>query len=190
MAETLVAAGHRRLAYVANEPDAPERRLMRRGIKRAVRDAGLRQRDVAVVGGQTRPWRDSRRAGYELTAPLAGLGRATGLIYDSVGGVRGGLLALAEAGLAVPADASVVAESSGGGDEEFTVPPTTTVESRPEEEVRLAFQCILGGGSASCRTLAVPPAVRERRSVGPPGSVSRTGGEGERARASTRSRGA
>jgi len=173
MAELMLKKGHDRLAYVHNEPDAPERHLMLKGMRQAATQAGLPRRGLAIVGG-TEPWRSSRDAGYALTVKLLGRTPPTGLVYDSVAGVQGGLLAIHEGGRSAPADVSLVAEGSGGGQEDYFVPPLTTVDARPAEEVRLALDCILDGDAHTTRSLTVPPVVRSRKSIAKPAATKPT----------------
>ena len=191
MAECLVKAGHRDIAYVHNEPDAPDWHRMLRGMRRAVSDGRLRRRDLSVVGRGVRPWHDCRKAARDLTAEALAVspGRVgklqaapTGLLFDSFGGALGGLRAAWEEGLRVPDDVSIVSGGIGSGNEDYTTPPVTTVDPRPGEEVRLAFECILGGPAAASRTLTVPPVLSSRRSVARPPVNSTAAGKRRKAR--------
>jgi DNA-binding LacI/PurR family transcriptional regulator len=168
MAKALIDRGHRRIAYVHNEPPSPGWRMMLKGIRQAGREAKLKRGELAVHGGATQPWKDSREAGYELTKRALSKSPPTGIIYDSFSGTGGGLRAISEKGLTVPDDVSIVTLGVGNGDEEFTVPSMTTVDEKPREEVRLALECLMGGTAPVTRTLTVPPMLSERRSISSP----------------------
>jgi DNA-binding LacI/PurR family transcriptional regulator len=181
MAESLIRAGHRKLAYLHNEPDSQEWRRALRGIRRAVSEGRLRRRDFAVLGRGIRPWQDSRDAGHVLTAEALAPVRPTGLMFDSFNGALGGLRAVWERGLVVPEDVSLVSDGVGSGQEDYTIPPLTTVDARPGEEVRLAFECVLGGSVVESRNLAVPPVLNTRQSVARPPAAERSGRAARRA---------
>jgi DNA-binding LacI/PurR family transcriptional regulator len=182
-ADCLVRSGHRDIAYVHNEPEALEWRRLLRGMRRAVGDGKLRRRDLTVFGRGVRPWQDSQKAGYELTVEALEQGGPTGIAYDSFSGALGGLRAMWEKGLDVPEDVSVVSSGGAGGHEGFTTPLLTTVDERPGEEVRLAFECVLGGSAASCRELTVPPVLSTRQSIARPSTERKAGRSSSRSSA-------
>lgn len=164
-ARALLKEGHKRLAYIRNEPHSYSRKLQLNGIKQAIQDYGLSPRNLVNIGKGIKPWGDSRSAAYQLTEQVLNRRGITGIIYDSVPGVMGGLLMLDEHGRKVPDDFSVVTISSGNREEEYFLPPVTTVGSDPQEEIRQAFAFFDNPKSVTTNQFFIPPFVTVRKSI-------------------------
>lgn len=165
-AQQLLAAGHRRLAFVQHEPLAQERQgLMLRGMRQAVREAGLRQRDLDVLSAGIRPWDDSREAAFELTRELMNAGEATAAIYESIRGVQGAYRAARDLDRRIPDDLSIIATGIGNGDEDYFNPPVTTVDPRPDVEMDVALRCVLRPDESEAKRQTVEPVLTQRFSV-------------------------
>lgn len=164
-ARALLKEGHKRLAYIRNEPTSYSRKLLLNGIRQAITDYGLSLRNLVTIGKGIRPWGDSRSAAYQLTGQVLDRRGITGLIYDSIPGVMGGLLLLHEHGYKVPDDFSTVTVSSGNLEEDYLIPPITTVGSDPQEEIRQAFAFFDDPKSVTDNQFFIPPYVTIRKSI-------------------------
>lgn len=166
-AQHLLEAGHKKLVFVQHEPTTTSDRqaLMLRGIRQAMRESGLRHRDLTLCDAQTRPWADSRVASYELTRDLLASKKATAAIYESIRGVQGGLRAVREAGLRVPHDLAMIATGIGNGDEDYLNPPITTVDPQAPIEMDVALRCLLSPQEHTAKRQTVEPVLRVRESV-------------------------
>lgn len=171
-ARLLIEAGHERIAFVEHEPFASDRQqLVIKGMRQAIREAGMKQRQLMTVGGSTRPWQDSRKAAEQLTRELLEKRRATAAVYESLRGMQGALRVAREAEVVVPDEFSIVGIGLGNGDEDYLSPPVTTVDPQPEMELKLAFQCLLRPQTTRSRQQWVEPVLCGRRSVAPPAAV-------------------
>jgi LacI family transcriptional regulator len=103
-ARLLIDHGHRRLAYVAGDPNAWATRRRVKGFRAEVEAAGLDRRSVPVRYGDYRA-----ESGYELVRELFRRGpRPTGLFMGNDRMALGAYFALIELGLRVPQDVSLV----------------------------------------------------------------------------------
>ena len=91
----------------------------------------------------------------------------------------GAMRALREAGLAVPADVSVVG-FDGISMAEYVDPPLATVKQPIQELGRMAVQILIGGmsGEAGPAHCVLPVQFQPRDSVGPPRSGANVTGRG------------
>ncbi|MBN2713246.1 MAG: LacI family DNA-binding transcriptional regulator [Planctomycetes bacterium] len=162
--ETLVSKGHTSFAMVKAEPGAREDRQLRLGIRQALIDAGIKQRDFGVFGG-THPWESSREAGYNLFRQAVETGGFTALVYDSVCGVRGATRAAWEMNVRIPDDLSLLCLSSDDGDEAYFAPPLTTMTTSDVLETKLILECILEPDANPTKKITLPSKFIERESV-------------------------
>src|SRR5262245_5413147 len=134
----LAELGHRRIAYLAGPTGSWSNQERQRAARRA---ADQRRMALTVIAAREPTYEAGRRAAVrvlssDVTAALA---------FDDL--VAQGLLAgLAEQGVAVPRDFSVI-----GCDDvlaSMTYPPLTTISSRPAEAGRKAVELLLGSISA------------------------------------------
>lgn len=102
--EELIRHGHRRIATISGEPwmEAAQDRL--RGYRRALNESGLAVDPALVVEGNWTP-----SAGYDATRKLLALkARPTAIFCQNDKMASGCFAALAEAGLRIPHDMSVI----------------------------------------------------------------------------------
>lgn len=184
-AETLLAAGHRRITMLGGPPpqgcdlgiragnvSGPVRE---RAFRAATRAAGLRSPDVSV---RTVGWQidDGCRGALRVLgdasgAALPAAGRPTGLVAVNDRVAAGAMLGAARLGLRVPEDVSIVGFDDQEGLAAFLVPGLTTL-ALPHEEmgrraVDLLFARLHGEKVPATRELLPCPLV-ERGTVAPP----------------------
>ncbi|MBL8992508.1 MAG: LacI family DNA-binding transcriptional regulator, partial [Spirochaetia bacterium] len=135
------------------------------GIRQAWDAAGLRPDELFMTDRRISHWESSVSAGYELTGELMSVNRPTGLIYDSTAGAFGGIRALAEKGLRVPVDVSVIGESDSPF-YEYANPPITALAHDYDAMTAHAFA--LMRGEANQRAHLIPTRIVERASVASP----------------------
>jgi len=170
--ETLLAAGHRRIGYVAADEDIPARELRLAGFRQALEVYGLPfdAQDVVEVKPDT-------RGGYEAgRVLLARPDRPTGIFCFKDLAAMGVYQAAAELGLSIPADVSVV----GFDDQELISdnlwPGLTTVALPHYEMGRWAVRALLeriGSDKAVPPThvLLPCPLVRRDSVAAPPATL-------------------
>jgi DNA-binding LacI/PurR family transcriptional regulator len=161
----LLAQGHRKLAWVQHEPEPAAATL--RGMLEALRAAGLRPTDLACIGRGINAWEDSRESGYRLTHQLLDTSSATGIYYDSTAGILGAMRAFAERGKRVPEDYSLISTGDQSGDADYIVPSLSTMEWDWGEEMRQAFDIILGRAQPAHHEVTFPATLHRRGSLGP-----------------------
>lgn len=166
-AECLLRAGHKRLGYICNEPDSPERALVIEGIRRAIREAGLRRKDLHIFALADTVWQDSRLTGYNLTSAALQDG-CTGLIFDSRNGAVGCLRRLRELGVRVPEQVSIISGGDDSGGDDYLCPPLTSVSYSLSEQITQTLGIILAPCAKGERTHLIPNKLTERESVAPP----------------------
>ena len=166
-AELLLTAGHRRIGYVTGLPSSWATRRRLKGFRTA-----LRRADVAYDERLVLPGDFHTDSGYQRTRELlAGALRPSGILYGNDRMALGGYLALAEAGLRVPQDVSVV-----GYDDQVDLaakihPPLSTVRLPYYEMGWWAAEQLLSGKVEHLAPRThLPCPVRARASVGPPRS--------------------
>jgi LacI family transcriptional regulator len=166
--ELLIAAGHRVIAHITGARAAWATRERLKGYYAALAGAGIVRADDMVLTGHFRT--DS---GYELTRTLlASRRRPTAIFCGNDRMAMGAYQALAEAGLRVPEDMSIV----GYDDQEDLAaelrPPLTTLRLPYYEMGRWALEQIFAGTVPTLppRTYLPCPVVT-RGSVASPSSV-------------------
>ncbi|MGH8573504.1 MAG: LacI family DNA-binding transcriptional regulator [Gammaproteobacteria bacterium] len=170
VAQYLLAAGHRRIAFVGYPAENPlgmlstSRRL--RGLRAALRSAGVRLSEANVKRGSV-----GRGGARRLTDELLALPRApTAIFADSDVQAFGVISAVEAAGLSVPRDLSVI----GFDDIELAGALGLTTLRQPlrasgERGAELLLREIEGGHQDALEPLPALTVV-ERRTVGPPPS--------------------
>jgi DNA-binding LacI/PurR family transcriptional regulator len=171
--EHLVAHGHRRLALATPDIKTVSRSLKRDGFLDAARDAGLAA-DVRVIEGATGSgYGDSHLAdeGYAMAGRIAAMkDRPTGIIAINDMMALGLMAGLRHAGLAVPADVSVI-----GMDNlvmtSYANPPLTTVEMPSAQMAQTMVAMVverLAQPDLPAREVLFQPRLIERQSVASP----------------------
>lgn len=164
-ARSLLKEGHKRIAYIRNEPTGFGRKQQLQGMKQAFQDFEINARNLITIGKGIQPWSSSRQAGYQLTEEMLDRRNITGLIYDSINGVMGGMLLLYENGLKIPDDFSAVTTGSGNRNENYLIPPITTVASESSAEIQKAFEFLDNPSSFKKKQFLMDPAVIPRQSI-------------------------
>lgn len=169
-AEVLLEAGRRRLALLRNEAQGKDGGLVLEGVRQALRDRDVDPHGLICPAQTGKCWTDARRAGLELARKVCASAarRPDAIIYDSINGAIGGLRYLAENGLRVPEEISMVCGGPANNLEEYLTPTLTTVNVSLDLEVRTAFEMIQSGIGATDRTRVCPVTVCRRESSAPP----------------------
>ncbi len=169
-ADVLLAAGHRRLAFINDVDEIPAAFGREEGFRRRLTAAGIRDDDVRVVTAETDP-----AGGYEAARELlTGDKPPTGIFCFSDRVAMGVYRAAAELGLRIPDDLSVV----GFDNQEFIAeglhPGLTTIELRHYDMGAWAAEQLFERIEAPAGTRAAAPTARlrgpviHRASVAPP----------------------
>lgn len=141
MARHLVQAGHRRLAFIQNQPRTAVTDAMIAGAAAVSAAAGLPAPGVFESGMEA--WTDPMSAAVAAT-PAAAASGATGLIYTSSDGAFAALPVLRGLGRRVPAQVSVI----GSADHPMLAhadPPVTATSDDYAGMMQAAFAMIAGG---------------------------------------------
>ena len=168
-ARMVLAAGHRRVAHLSGPNAAWATRARLRGFREAMAEAGLEPSTATVLEGDFHTG-----SGYELTRTLLERPAAslpTAILCGNDRMALGAYLALAEAGLRIPGDMSVVGYDDQTDLAADIAPALSTVRIPYYQMGRWAATHLVGGAGPrdlpSGRTLLpCPPVVRA--SVGPP----------------------
>jgi len=135
--EHLLGLGHTRIAHVSGAAELRISDERTAGYREAHRDAGTRVDEALLAPGSF-----TEVGGYDATRTLLERGAFTAVFAANDLSAIGVLAALAEVGLAVPGDVSVV-----GFDDlrlaRFTIPPLTTVHQPAAEIARRATELLL-----------------------------------------------
>lgn len=142
-AKTMFDFGYTDLAYIENEPEGQDGGQMISGIKKALKEQGLKFKDLIRVKGHVRPWQDSCEAAYYLTRELFQKDKPNGIIYDSAAGALAGIQYLLESNIKIPEDVGIIANGYLGGLENHIYPSISTVISPIRNEMEKAFNIIL-----------------------------------------------
>ncbi len=173
--EHLLDHGHRGVALVGGGPGPTSDRARREGFSLALAERGLEVRPEYVTTGA-----DTFEGGRVAVAGLLRLPlRPTAILATNNLMTVGALVAIAEAGLKVPTDISIV----GIDDMEWypiANPAVTAVyESATQMGRRAAERLLLRSRrerQPAVERVRLPVEFRERESVGPPAAGERTGG--------------
>ena len=165
--EHLLALGHRAVLHLSGPRDWFDARERQVGWTEAHAAAGLPLPELRVCDWSAdRGYEEGRRIAAGVTA-----GEGPTAVFASNDQLALGLLhALAEAGVDVPGDVSVVGFDDVAGAEHF-MPPLTTVRQQFDELGRLSVAAMLGvlsAGQAEHGLQLIPPVLVVRESTGPP----------------------
>lgn len=163
--ELLARHGHRRIAYVREEPWSAASESLLAGLRAEARRLGLSPSAISAPPGRTRPWGDAATAGYERTcALLTGRNPPTALVFDALSGAHAGMRALRELGLSVPADLSILVSAPDHPYARYDWPRIGGVAAQPAELVERAMDILLHPPVEA--RVWVEPVVDARESVG------------------------
>lgn len=162
--EHAIKHGHRRIAHIAGSSTLVIARQRQQGYAQALADYGLSYQKVVVSRGE----RWNYQAGYEAMQDLLRSGPVPTAVFAASDEMAiGAYRALAEAGLSVPADLSVI-----GFDDidvaAFVVPALTTIR---QPYVEIATQAVsllfkrIAGQLAEPTQIILPPELIIRQSV-------------------------
>lgn len=161
----LISLGHTRIACITGPPDQTASEARFEGYRSAMSGAGLPiDRNTIEAGDFTQP------GGHTAMRAIIDSGRAPSAVFVCNDVMAfGAMRALREAGLAIPADVSVVG-FDGIAMAEYVDPPLATVNQPIQELGRMAVQILIEqmsgeGGPAHC---VLPVQYRPSNSVGPP----------------------
>ena len=160
----LCRLGHRRIAAILGSLDMQESVSRRAGYQQALKEAGRPAEEAWTAVGDY-----SRRSGFEIMRRWIKQGlESTAVFCASDTMAMGALLALHEAGVAVPAEMAVV-----GFDDlptsRYTVPPLTTVRQPIREKGERAADLIIDlieGKTPDCCHVTLQPELKVRVSCG------------------------
>jgi LacI family transcriptional regulator len=167
-ARVLIDAGHRRIAFLAGFPGSWATRARLRGFRRALVEAGIDPHTQQVEHGNFRA-----DTGYELTGQvLAGRQRPTALLCGNDRMAMGAYLALAERGLRIPDEMSVMGFDDQDGLAADIHPTLTTVRLPYYEMGAWAAEQLFPRTQATdIGQTYLPCPVVLRDSVGPPARI-------------------
>jgi LacI family transcriptional regulator, galactose operon repressor len=163
--EHLLRLGHRRIGYIAGPEYADVARRRLKGVRGALRDAGLRLSEGQLVHGAL-----AEDAGYDAMQRLLGARRPpTAVAIWSPTAAFGALAAAKQHGLRVPENISVVAFQALPV-AAFFDPPLTTVRmplrEMADRGVEILLRLVDGDGAKSI-VVHSPPELVVRGSTGP-----------------------
>ncbi len=162
----LLELGHRRIACLAGPEASTTARDRVQGYRFALEEGGVRPREEWVVWSEF-----TARGGYCATQEILSRSRVTALLASNDQMALGALRALAEAGLSVPAQVSVVSFDDTPL-AAATVPALTTVAIPAYEMGRHAMELLLRVRAGErAEDLVLPTELRLRESAGPPEAV-------------------
>ena len=168
-AKHLLQLGHRRCAIVTGPADLDTTRRRSAGFRTALRERGVASASVITA----KAW--NPEAGWEAARDLLALRRRPTAVFSAAGTLHVGLLsALAEAGVAVPAEMSVIALHDFEINR-YTSPPTTAVamplEQVGAEALDLLLRILAGKKTPATKVIRrpLPKLVRRASTAAAPG---------------------
>ena len=169
--EHLVSLGHRRIGYLGLDADTDTARRRLTGYGAGMTQAGIRIDPRWLAAGP--PTEDGGRSAVEALLRATPASRPTALFVASLMSAIGALAALADAGLSVPGDMSLVTFN----DHPFaahTAPPLTTVRmpnfKMGQEAVRMLLEAF-AGKPVEDLMIDDAPEIIARASTAPPRSA-------------------
>ncbi len=163
----LTRNGHRRIGYIRNEPRSEYTDAFQKALLQTARRAGLEFGPEQIFSSTIRSWENSLDAAVQLTLTHLETIRSqklTALIYKSSGGALVAVKALAEAGLRVPDDLSLIGE----GDRSLyrhLLPGLTVEEMDYQSMACTAVDILLGLHRPKAQNLFFPHRLIIRDSV-------------------------
>jgi LacI family transcriptional regulator len=149
--EHLIGLGHRRIAFIAGDPDHPDSVERQKGYESALRNAGLRIDPRLLLPGDF-----NEQSGVEAVEQLhARRARFTAIFAANDQMAFGARLGLFRRGLRVPGDVSLVGFDDVAGSL-YTVPGLTTVHYPIHEIGQLAARAMLDLLAGERPSLEVP----------------------------------
>lgn len=112
-AEELYKAGHRKIAYIRNEPETNVTETRLDAMSRFCKE---KQMELSVFTSSVRSWEDSMEASCKVTLENMSAikeKQISGIIYTSVNGAFAAIRPLRQAGFRIPEDISLIACSDG-----------------------------------------------------------------------------
>ncbi|GEM_PF-1452960 len=161
----LLDNGHRKIAYISNEPSAKEANLNLLGQRQALVYYGLPPRSLILTHRTIRPWEDSAKFAYDVTGEILQKHSITGIIYASSSGALAGLRKLRELKLHVPDDISIICTGGNRIIDEYAPPPLTVVGTQHRKEMEYAFDLITERTAPSSKVVLFEPELIVRESV-------------------------
>jgi len=165
----LISLGHRRIAFVGLAPETDTARRREHGYERAMEAAGLTVEPGWQVAGL--PTEAGGREGAAALVALAADRRPTAIFAASLLAAIGILAGLHDAGIAVPADMSLIAFNDHPLAAHLS-PPLTTIRMANFEMGQTAVEMLLGaieGRGVQDVMLPDSPRLILRASTAPPG---------------------
>lgn len=161
--EHLRELGHRRLVFLNNEPHIqPNIRAREAAFSQITTQWGWDE--AKIVGCDTQPWENSYQAAWRTMAAVWE-GRPTAIMTASDNGAWAVLGWLAERGIGVPGEVSVIGFDNAPHSE-ITYPPLTSVAHPKAAIARWAVE-LLATSPAGPQQLRLEPELIQRRSTGP-----------------------
>lgn len=163
-AKALLAKGHRKIAFLGNEPDSDPK--IERGIISALAEYGLKRKDLIVPVWNPEPWSDGVMIGYRLALEV--LDRADGvtaMIADTFPGAFGALRALYERNLRCPDDVSLITSMEMMNYTQMCVPALSCVSDSPELQIETMFDIVCEPGKYPARSFITDVILTERESI-------------------------
>ncbi len=162
--KTLTECGHKKIAYMREEPWSMDSAEQLRGIRDGMETFGLPPSSVILPKGKTTAWTDTAKAGYERTFEVMHRKfKPTALIFDAITGAHAGVRALTEMELRVPDDISILLSAPEHPYARYDCPRLGSVFVPHGNLVDLAMRVI--SGEKTEKELAVTPDLMCRESV-------------------------
>jgi LacI family transcriptional regulator len=163
----LIGMGHRRIACIRGLPDSSSGKDREAGYREALTQCGI-EIDEVLIGGDD----FSEQTGYtEVQRLLRGKGEKPTALFSQGNLIAfGAMRAIAEAGLAIPEDISLISFDDHYY-ASFLTPPLTTVAQQNEEigcnAVKLLFKQLDQGAAGKIKGISLPATLVTRKSVAP-----------------------
>lgn len=161
--EHLRELGHRRIVFLDNEPDIQPNIVAREQAFSQI-TAAWGWDEARIVSCGTQPWENSYQTAWR-TMPSAWEGRPTAIMTASDNGAWAVLGWLAENGISVPREVSVIGFDNAPHSQ-ITYPPLTSVAHPKAAMARWAVE-LLANSPAGPQELRLEPELIQRRSTGP-----------------------
>ena len=163
--DLLLRKGHRRFAYIPSEPWSPMSERLIRGMRAALKSAGISVQALRTPRRHARAWAFSPDVAVSMAKPFLN-GSVTALLVDSTeGGLDAILRACYLAGLHVPRDISLVAFSDRSVFHNVQAPQPCLVTTPRARLVAGAMDAILNPAPSGGREIVLPVEVVPGESV-------------------------
>lgn len=170
--ELLANHGHRRIAYMREEPWSLAGEMQLEGMREAAKKCGIPFSGIVLPTDHTGAWGNASEAGYGRTRVLMKRAKPpTALVFDAIAGAHAGTRALHEMNLRVPEDVSILISAFEHPFARYDWPRNGGVSVSPGILVERAVELILNVPTTT--RILVEPTVDPRESIG---KVSQTRG--------------